>query len=381
MTGQRQLISTLAIVFALGLAPAFADAGEPEADHRAWQHGIELIPVGDRLLLVWGSPGNPPHANPGGDWEHDIYYAWVNAGSTRETVLAGARLLVSAPEAQEPPSMAINASGKLLLTSEDGNGGINQQAGLWDSDLRPLRKYPFMIRRGGHSGHVAAIGERFLVVYGEGWVERGGFLDAGTGMTIEARLVEGDGTLHKAFTIAAGHRDGWPLVAASGRNGLVIWQRYPALTLQMALISAAGKVEKQGQLAADLPLRYAYDVEFSPRLSRYVVVGSSDDGGFISLITLAGEVSAVQHGLPQIASESRIIIGEDGSGVIGVYPVSPHGVAVVRLAGDEIELLKVIDHPYEWDYAGTTGTFVAPDRVVFFTLSKTGLQRVSVDLH
>ena len=35
--------------------------------------------------------------------------------------------------------------------------------------------------RVGHSGHVTAMGDRFLVAYGEGWVERGGFLDRGTG--------------------------------------------------------------------------------------------------------------------------------------------------------------------------------------------------------
>ena len=55
--------------------------------------------------------------------------------------------------------------------------------------------------------------------------------------------------------------------------------------------------------------------------------------------------------------------------------------AVVRLSADAIELVKVIDHPYAWDYAGTTGTFVAPGRVLFATLSTTGLQLISVELN
>ena len=64
----------------------------------------------------------------------------------------------------------MNSKGTLLMTCEDGDGGINQRAGMWDSSLRVLRKYPITIRRGGHSGHVAAMGERFLVAYSEGWV-------------------------------------------------------------------------------------------------------------------------------------------------------------------------------------------------------------------
>jgi hypothetical protein len=362
------------------LAPFWAAASEPAADHRAWQHGIDLLRVGEKTLLVWGSPGNPPRANPGGDWQHDIYYAWLTASPTRESVLRAAQILVAAPEAQEPPSMAINARGNLLLTSEDGNAGINQQAGLWDSDLRPLRNYPFLIKRGGHSGHVAASGDRFLVVYGEGWVERGGFLDAGTGKTIHARVVEGDGRVRQESTIAAGHRDGWPLVAASGHNWLVVWQRYPGLTLHMALVDAAGKTQRQAQIGKDMPVRYAYDVEYAPELASYVVAGSSGDAGFVALVNLAGEVINTRHGLPPLASESRVIIGHVGSELVAVYPVRPSGVAVVRLTAERIELLKVVANPYVWDYSGTTGAFTAPDRVVFYTLSQSGLQVIAIDL-
>jgi hypothetical protein len=81
-----------------------------------------------------------------------------------------------------------------------------------------------------------------------------------------------------------------------------------------------------------------------------------------------------------MASESRIILGWEGSQLIGVYPVKPRGVAVVRLSADAIELSKVIDHPYAWDYSGTTGTFVAPERVLFVTLSTTGLHLIPINL-
>lgn len=377
MTRRRRFV--LALV-AAWLAPPLSAAGEPDEDHRAWQHGIDLVRVDDKMLLVWGSPGNPPRANPGGDWQHDIYFAWLTAGATQEAVVGDAQVLVSAAEAQEPPSVAINASGNLLLTSEDGNDGINQQAGLWDKALRPLRKYPFLIRRGGHSGHVAALGERFLVVYGEGWVEHGGFLGAGTGKSIRSRIVEGDGTLRRESTIAADHRDSWPLVAASERNWLVIWQRYPGLTLHLALVDAAGRTQRQAQIEQNMPLRYAYDVAYVPALSSYVVAGTSGDAGFVALINLAGEIVGTRHGLPPMVSESRVVIAQVGSELLAAYPVSPHGVAVVRLAAERIDLLKVIAHPYVWDSSGTTAYFSAPDRVVFFTLSKSGLRVIPVDL-
>ena len=45
-----------------------------------------------------------------------------------------------------------------------------------------------------------------------------------------------------------------------------------------------------------------------------------------------------------------------------------------------IELATVVDHPYAWDYAGTTGAFVAPQQVLFATLSTTGLQLIYVML-
>lgn len=363
----------------LALAAPVARGAEPAADHRAWQHGIDLIRVGDRLLLVWGSAGNPPRPNLGGAWPHDVYYAWLNP-DTRDAASIEPRILVSQPEAQEPPSVAINSRGTILMTSEDGNGGINQHAGLWSSSLNVLRAYPMTIRRGGHSGHVAAMGDRFLITYGEGWAERGGFLDLGTGKDIYARVVENDGTLRKEIKIASGHRDGWPLAAGSDRNWLVVWQRYPAMTLHTALINPAGVMENQREIIGGMPVRYAYNVEFAPHLASYVVTGSSGDGGFVALVDLKGEIVKIQRGLPPMASESRLVLGWDGAQLIGAYPVRPRGVAVVRLSAAAIELVKVIDHPYAWDYAGTTGVFTGPQQVLFATLSTRGLQIIPLSL-
>ena len=372
------------IFFVLALAVGASASGERTEDHRAWQHGIDLIRVGDKLLVVWGSAGNPPRPNLGGDWQHDVYHAWLNTPATEDATPIDPQILVSRPEAQEPPSVAINTRGTILMTSEDGNGGINQNAGLWDSSLRVLRKYPFTIKRGGHSGHVAAMGDQFLVAYGEGWVKGAGWRGLGTGKNVFARVVKNNGTLRREIKLTPDRnsdpRDGWPLVAGSDRNWLVVWQRYPELTLQTALVDAAGAVITRRQIIDGLPTRYAYDVEFAPQLVSYVVAGSSRDGGFVALVSLTGDIVKTQRGLPPMASESRIILGWEGSQLIGVYPVKPRGVAVLRLSADAIELSKVIDHPYAWDYSGTTGTFVAPERVLFVTLSTTGLHLIPINL-
>jgi hypothetical protein len=152
------------------------------------------------------------------------------------------------------------------------------------------------------------------------------------------------------------------------------------MTLHGALINAAGKIEARQQLAGGMSLGFAYDVEYAPELAMYVVAGTADEGGFVSLLSLTGEVVRTQRGLPPLAFESRIILGYDGLQLIAVYPVSPHGVAVVRLAADQIELVKLIDHPYAWDDTGTSGIYIAPDRVLFVTLSKTGLRVIPIDI-
>lgn len=360
-----------------GFALAFAASGAE--DHRAWQHGIDLVRVGARMLVIWGSPGNPPKPNPGGDWQHDIYYAWVADGSKD----LDPRVLVSRPEAQEPPSAAINSNGMILVTSEDGHDSINQLAGLWDSALKPVRAFPFTIRTGGHSGHVASMGRRFLVAYSEGWVEGGGFLERGTGKDVYARIVEDDGRLLPEVKLTGSdpaHRDGWPLVAGSDRNWLVVWQRYPEMSLQAALIDGKGAVAARRTLMGEMPVRYAYDVAFAPQLGAFVVAGSSGDSGFVSLVGLDGKVMASRQGLPPMTSESRIVLGWDGKRLTGVYPVRPRGVAVVRLSATAIEPVRTIEHPYEWDYTGTTGAFVTPGRVLFLTLSRAGIRQVLVEV-
>src|SRR5438552_2884387 len=52
-------------------------------DHRAWQHGISLLIVNGRWLVVWSSWNNPPRPeiNPNGNWSHDVFYSWLDPRS------------------------------------------------------------------------------------------------------------------------------------------------------------------------------------------------------------------------------------------------------------------------------------------------------------
>jgi len=351
-------------------------APPPPLDHRAWQHGLDLVRVGSRHLLVWSSAGNPPQPVPGEEWQHDVYASWIDPYAPRLDI----RTLVAAPQGQDPSSTAVNASGRILVTYEDGERGPNQRAGLWDASLKPVNVHPILVRRGGHSGHAAALGDTFLVTYGEGWVKGGGDSDRGTGDDIWARVVEHDGTLGPEIAIAVdprrAYRDWWPVVSASDRNWLVVWQRYSTAALWGALIDAKGRVTKKFVITDDVVTdRYGvYGVRYLPSLQRYLVTGTKPGGGFAALLDTDGTVLVLRTGLPRPAPQSHVIAQSNAKAVRAVYPVVPSGVAVLDVGARSLRLDKVLEHAYRWDYMGTDGVFVTPDKVLFATLSREGVQ-------
>jgi hypothetical protein len=366
------------LLAALLLCAAPLVAGSTQ-DHRAWQHGINLLKVDARYLLIWSSWDNPPRPRLSGNWEHDVYYSWLDAAQPRLAI----RTLVSHPEAQEPASAAVNSRGTLLVTWEDGHGGINQNAGLWDRSLRALTPDGLRVRDGGHSGHVAALGERFLIAYSEGWVAGGAFLDRGTGKHLHARIVAADGSIGPEIDIAIGQdpdrRESWPLVAASAHNWLVVWQRYPERSLRGTLIDRDGRVTRRLRIAKRLNEGYEYDVRYAPGLDRFVVLGSADNHGFVTLLDTAGNIMARAERLPRAVGESQIVLSPSADAVTAVYPTAPTGIAVLRITRAGVRLAKRIAHPHAWDYIGTVGAFTTPDRVLFATLSRAGVQLIVID--
>ena len=189
----------------------------------------------------------------------------------------------------------------------------------------------------------------------------------GTGKNIYARVVEDNGKLARdqANAGSALHpRDGWPRGRRLGpETGWLVGKGIPS-SRSSALVRRRGR----HYAASDhdgMPPRYAYDVDLrrrSPRTwwrvfrrGRVCCAWQPEPGA-----------SKIQRGLPPMASESR-------SSWAGTVPscrrLSVSHAVARALVGRCYRVVKVVDHPYLWDYSGTTGTFVAPARVLFVTLS------------
>ncbi len=362
------------IVFFLITVPVYA-----EEDHRAWQHGIELLSLNGKSLLIWSSWGNPPASNPGKDWEHDIYYSWIDSCAN----MAAPSILIAGHEAQEPPSVAVNNRGKILLTWEDGSDGINQYAALLDENIQGARN-TFLIRTGGHSGHVAASKNKFLVTYSEDWInDDDGFLGRGTGKNLFARIVDDDGHAGPEIRVSPGtqqKREDWPLVAGSESGWLIVWQRYPERTLHTVVISHSGTILRQTLVVKDLRVGYHYDVQYIPALNSYLVLATTTTGGVAILMSVHGKIIVRNDNLPPLVNESRFVWTNGSAGVIGAYPIVPSGLAVIHVSAEKITLQKILPAEYQWDYTGTTGTFISPSTILFATLSTKGLKIFTFDI-
>ncbi|MEQ1668615.1 MAG: hypothetical protein ABL868_09195, partial [Sulfuriferula sp.] len=142
----------------ISFQPVWA-ADSAGVDLRSYQHGLNFLHMADGdYLAVFASNGMPPQTG----WEHDIYTARVNP---LHPDLTTAVKWIAAPEAQEPVSAAINAKGnRLCVTWEDGNPQRvkHEVAQLVYVANMPLTTNPYtaakMVFDGGHSGHVAAVG-------------------------------------------------------------------------------------------------------------------------------------------------------------------------------------------------------------------------------
>lgn len=392
------MITWAAMIVATGIVALAAERAvleaaaveQPESeslDRRQYLHGVNLILVDRRYLLVFSSNSYPPHR--GLQWNHDIFYSWIDPADPRLDV----EVLVSHDEAQEPASAAINSQGKLLITNEDGSDGINQFASLWNPDLTQIVPYPeMMVRRGGHSGHVAAFHSRFLVVYGEGWIQKGGADDLGTGNDVWGRIIDGNGVAGPEIEIAVSNdtRDWWPIVAASDAEALVVWQRYHSesdgdgntinsTSLEGAIVDATGSVRTYLRIASEVEF-YVYDVRYLPSLRLYLVLGSDSDGGFGALVDPAGRIVAQRHRLPRTIREARTAVTSGPTGATAVYPTAPTGVAVLAVGNRSINLVDTIAGDVKWDIIGIDGVFVTPNKVLFAAGSINGIDLLSVDL-
>lgn len=371
-----RVVTTLFILALLATA-----AARGAEDLRAYQHGIDFVPLPDgKYYLIWSSSGNPPTGPVGRGWPHDIYYSVIDPAAPKITP----KELIANPEAQEPASSAITTDGHIMVTLEDGwntDNSVAQRYGVYDTKLQAVKPYPQMVFDGSHSGHVAAVGNRFVVFFSNEWVNGGGVDNLGSGDDVLVKVYSSTGELEKSVDVAVGKktRDWWPVLAGSDTRACLIWQRFvdneTCADLMLSILDPeTGKLIKDGVKLDTGIAYYRYSVAYAPALGRFLVLGAyAAGGGFSYLLDTDGNVVAKNGILPGIVRESKSIIRKDGDRASVVQPTVPTGALVLSVTKTEIKLDKTIPNSYEWQYGGTDGIFTDAKTVYIVSLSKTGL--------
>jgi hypothetical protein len=382
---KRLFYSLAHSVFSLSLlncTQAVAATNAPIEDPRSYQHGIDFVSLPDgSYYLVWASSGNPPtSAKPDGSWPHDIYYSKINPQTPKITP----QLLISNPEAQEPASAAISSDGNIMVTTEDGwrtTNEVAQRYGVYDLNLNPVSPYPRIAYDGGHSGHVAAVDNHFVLFYSDDWVNGGGVDNLGSGDDVKAMIYSSKGELEGEIDIATGNttRDWWPLVAGSKTRAALVWQRYVDKQTYSQLMLSILDVKQKTLVVNALKIEdsvkyYAYSVTFLPSIERFLILGAyQNGGGFAYLLDQDGHIMAANKTLPAIVRESQSIALEQFGMVKIAQPITPNGLAILAITSSSITLKSTVADDYQWQYSGTDGVFLNPNTVYIVSTSTSGL--------
>ena len=353
-----------------------------DKDIRSFQHGIRFIPLPDgNYYLFWSSSGNPPTGEmPNGDWSHDIYYTIIDPASpTIEPVQ-----FIAKPEAQEPVSAAISADQHIMLTMEDGwnaDNTIAQRYGVYDWKLNPIKPYPNDVLDGGHSGHVAADGNTFVIFYSDEWVDGGGVDDLGTGDDVLAKVYSSEGALRYEINVAVSKetRDWWPLIAGSDQTVLLLWQRYiddeeTANLMVATLDTASGEFIKAPEILEESIEYYTYNCVYLPSISRFLVMGSyNSENGFAYLLDKNGNVVQRKTDFPPIVRESSPAVFTNQNTTLIAQPMEPSGIVLLSADANAITYRQTEQDNDIWQSAGTDGIFLDPTTIYFVNSSPNGI--------
>lgn len=393
------LTTVLALVAACSLAPSVyadgmrtASAAKPHAstpaaasagDLRAYMHGIGAVTDARGVTSVlFSSSGLPPRgAGSDGNWTHDVYVArW----SPQQKNLSRPRVFISRPEAQEPVSVAQNESGRVMVSFEDGwntPNEVSQRYGVYRSDMKAVKPYPNDVMSGGHSGHVAAVGSRFVVFYSDDWVDGGGVDNLGTGNGVYVKTYDADGSPHRAIDVAPRSREWWPMIAGSPTRALLVWQQYVSgetyARLKVATLDPATGVFSDPHVIADRVQYYTYAVTYVPSIERFIVVGTDVGGkGFARLIDGGGRTTATLACMPASVREAGVaVIGDK------VFTPSQDGRLLhFRLTPSSIELAGTQPSPINWTYTGSIGLVRSQSVLHWVATSPEGLKEADFDL-
>ena len=372
------------------IAKVDCDVQYQSSDFREYQHGIDFIQKNDSTYyLVWGSSGiYPTGADSNGSWTHDIYYSKVNINNPQIIPV----LLISANEAQEPPSTAVSDNGNIFITMEDGNdtdNGIAQRYAVYNKEMLTVLGYPNMVFDGGHSGHVAAVGNQFVVFWSDDWDDSVPGADGiGTGKDVLADVFSSTGNFIKRVDIAIGNeRDWWPIIAGSANNACLVWQRYVEgdkyCNLHYSIYNpTSGELIKNNIELEQSVKYYTYDVQYYPQIDKFVIIGSYyNGGGFAYLLNSNGDIVDKITNIPEIVREAQGVSKASDLLVKVVYAVKPQGAMQLNLTENSISYEKSINDNYIWYGIGTDGIFINDSTVYMISLSPCGIINRTLNLN
>ncbi len=369
----------LALAVLALLAPAVA-AGHGEGDPRRFMHGIGAVPAAatGTMNVFFSSSGLPPRGpDRNGNWPHDVYVALWHADSG---VLDAPRVFIQKPEAQEPVTVARNRAGQVMVSFEDGWNApenVTQRFGIYDTSLRPIKPYPQQVESGGHSGHVTAVGERFVVFYSDGWVNGGGVDNLGSGNGVYVKVYDGHGHRLRDIDIAHARREWWPMIAGGDTRALLAWQQFvPGRTdanLKIAMLDpASGHVIGERVLRERLQY-YTYSVAWLPSIGRFLLVGTAQGHGFAELIDNDGKVRASIPCMPASVREAAIAV----SGPTAYTPAADG--RLLQLQAGPGTLIDTDGKPADWRPVGSIGLVRTSGALDWLSLTEKGLEPLRFD--
>ncbi|RQR40325.1 hypothetical protein DIE23_01380 [Burkholderia sp. Bp9143] len=351
-------------------------------DPRRFMHGIGVADAGNgRRWVFFSSSGIVPRgALRNGNWPHDVYVGEWLPGKPR---LLRVHTFISRPEAQEPVSIAQNPRGDIFVTFEDGWNTpqvVSQRYGVYRRDLKPIKPYPNDVEAGGHSGHVAAVGERFVVFYSADWIDGGGVDNLGTGNGVYVKTYDAEGRVVNHVPVAPHRREWWPVVAGSPHRALLVWQKYiegsTDATLEFAMFDpVTAKLDMLGPLN-DAIQYYAYSSAYVPAVDRFVVVTTTaDNRGVAMLIDPGGRRLATLDCLPASVREAGI--GVDGTHAY--VPTRDGRLLTLALSPTGMSVSGVQRSPIPWGPTGIAGFPARGGTMHFVSLTPSGAREADFD--
>lgn len=377
LRGLACLACTLAV-------PTLALAGTP--DPRQYMHGIGAVPAtaANTFNVFFSSSGLPPRgADRNGSWPHDVYVAQWHADTG---VLDAPRIFIQKPEAQEPVTVARNRAGQVMVSFEDGwntTENVTQRFGLYNTALRPIKPYPQQVESGGHSGHITAVGDRFVVFYSDGWINGGGVDNLGSGNGVYVKVYDERGRRLHDVNIADERREWWPMVAGGSTHALLAWQQFvPGQTeanLKIAMFDpVSGRVTGEQVLHKHLQY-YTYSVTWLPAVERFLLVGVAKGNGFADLIDSTGKVRASISCMPATVREAGIAVNQSTA-----YTPAADGRLLQFQAGPDSltlsgTLMNADGKTAQWRPVGSIGLLRTSGSLDWLSLTEKGLEQLRFD--